>query len=119
MNTIKSKLLGIALGASTALPLAVFAQASPENETTPVAACTTLATCLTKIQRINNFAFSVLLVVAVGFIIYAAFLYLGATGDEEKLKKAKTMIIYAAVAVGVAVLAQTIVYGIKGIVGGI
>ena len=50
--------------------------------------------------------FTILLVLAVIFIILAAFQYLTAGGEEEKIKKAHQKIIYAIVAIAVAFLAQ-------------
>ncbi len=57
--------------------------------------------------------FTILLVLAVFFIIMAAFKYLTAGGDEEKIGNAHQLIIYAVVAIGVAFLAQ----GISFVVG--
>lgn len=51
-------------------------------------------------------------VAAIGFIIWSAFLYLGAGGDEERLTKAKAYLKYAIIAAVVATLA----IGIQAIV---
>jgi uncharacterized membrane protein len=53
-------------------------------------------------------AFWFLIVLAVIFIIVAAFKYLTAAGDPEKVKSAGTMLIYTAVAIVVALLARAI-----------
>lgn len=50
--------------------------------------------------------FTLLLVLAVIFIIFAAFKYLTAGGEDEKIKSAHKMIVYAVVAIAVAFLAQ-------------
>lgn len=50
--------------------------------------------------------FTILLVLAVIFIILAAFQYLTAGGEEEKIKQAHKKIIFAIVAIAVAFLAQ-------------
>lgn len=50
--------------------------------------------------------------IAVLFILFAAFTFLTAGGDAEKLGKAKNQIIYAAIAIAVALLA----FGVKAIV---
>ncbi|MEK7629945.1 MAG: pilin [Patescibacteria group bacterium] len=50
---------------------------------------------------------------AVGMVIWAAFLYLTAGGDEEKVKEAKKRILYAVIAAVIALLAT----GIQAIVG--
>lgn len=52
---------------------------------------------------------------AVIFIFYAAFLYLSARGDEEKVKKANHQLIYAVIAIVVALFA----YGLPLFVGNI
>jgi hypothetical protein len=44
-------------------------------------------------------------VLAVFFILFAAFTYLTAAGDPEKVGKAKNMLIYAVVAIAIAFLA--------------
>lgn len=57
--------------------------------------------------------FTILLVLAVIFIILAAFKYLTAGGEQEKIAGAHKMIIYAIVAIAVAFLAQ----GVSFVVG--
>ncbi len=54
--------------------------------------------------------FTILLILAVVFIIFAAFNYLTAAGNEEKIKKAHSTIIYAVIAIAVAFLAQGVSY---------
>ncbi len=58
------------------------------------------------IERLTNWIFIILLVLAVLFIILAAFSYLTAGGDEEKVSGAHQKIIYAVVAIAVAFLAK-------------
>lgn len=60
------------------------------------------------INQIFNILFWLLIVLAAIFIIMAAFSYLTAGGDPEKVKTANQKVIYAVVAVVVAVLAKTI-----------
>lgn len=60
------------------------------------------------INTIFGILFWLLIVLASVFIIWAAFLYLTAGGDPEKIKTANKIVIYAAVAVVVAVLAKAI-----------
>lgn len=47
-------------------------------------------------------------IVAVIFILYAAFLYLTAAGDAEKVKKASSQLLYAVIAIAVALMATII-----------
>jgi len=49
--------------------------------------------------------------------LYAAFLYLTAGGDEEQIRKAKSVVWYAILAMFIAVISGTIVIIIKYIVG--
>jgi len=63
----------------------------------------------TKFDVIGNWMFGILLFLAVIFIIYAAFLYLTSGGVEEKTKQAKDYIIYAVIAIAVAILAKGII----------
>jgi len=60
------------------------------------------------INTIFNMLFWLLIVLASVFIIWAAFNYLTAGGDPEKIQKANQKVIYAAVAVVIAVLARAI-----------
>ena len=53
---------------------------------------------------------ALLIILAVVFIIWAAFIYLTAGGDTEKVGKANKMLIYAAVAIAIALLSQGIVF---------
>ena len=68
------------------------------------------------IQKITNWLFTVLLVLAVLFIIMAAFKYLFSGGSEEAVATAHKMIIYAVVAIAVAFLARGIVFVVQELV---
>lgn len=57
----------------------------------------------------TNWLFGALLVIAVIFIILAAYYFLFSGGETEKVSKAKNMLIYAAVAVAVGTLSKGIV----------
>jgi len=61
------------------------------------------------IANITRAVFNILMGVAILFVLYGAFTILMAAGDAEKMGKGKTMIIYALIAVIVAVLAQGII----------
>ena len=84
----------------TLLPLVSFAQ------TLPPAPITTLTDITGIILTIITWLFTILIFLAVLFIIIAAFKYLTAAGDPEKVKSASNMLIYAAVAIAVALLAR-------------
>jgi hypothetical protein len=59
------------------------------------------------LQKLIGYFKTGLLVVVVGFILFSAFSFLTAAGEEEKLKKAKTTLIYALVAIGLIILASS------------
>lgn len=92
-------------------PLLVLAQ--PQAPTV----LTDYGSVIDKISTVINWMFGILLTLAVVFFLYAAFLYLTAAGDEEKVKKAKDVIIYVVVAVVVAVLAKGLVLVITNFFG--
>lgn len=65
-----------------------------------------------------GWAFTILLVATVIIVLYAAFKYLTAGGDPEKVKGASHLLIYAAVAIVVAFFAKAFPYIVGGILGG-
>ena len=106
MKLIKSLVLGVAL------PLVAGAQTTQPVQTAPQPV-TSLGGFIGLICTAVNWLFSVLVVLAIVFVLIAAYKYLTASGDPEKVKGASGTLIYAAVAVAVAVLAK----GIPLIVG--
>jgi hypothetical protein len=105
-------LLGIAL--VLALPLMFFTaahgQTGPGSLAPPAPAgnIDDVTDVFILINDIFNILFWLLIVLAAVFIIWAAFTYLTAGGDPEKVKKANHRVIYAVVAVVVGVLAKAI-----------
>lgn len=69
------------------------------------------------ISNITNWIFSLFLVIAVIFILWGAFKLLVSGGNSEGLSDAKKMILYAAIAVVIAVLAKSLVIVAAKIVG--
>lgn len=61
-----------------------------------------------KIYKVFDVVFAILIIFAVGFIIYAAFTYITAKGEADKVQTANQMIIYAAVGVLIAIFAKAI-----------
>ena len=57
-------------------------------------------------------------VIAAIFVIIAAFTYLTSGGDEDKIKRAKTQLIYAVIAIIVALLAFGVDTIMKNFLGG-
>ena len=95
------------------LPALAFAQSLPQpyaptTESVPQGNITSLQGVLQMLCTVFAWAFYFLIVLAVIFIIIAGFKYLTAAGDPEKVKSAGTMLIYTAVAIGVALLARAV-----------
>lgn len=61
--------------------------------------------------------FYVLMFVAVIYILLAAFNYLTAAGDVEKVEKAQKMLLYAVIAIVIGVLARSVPFIVKFFVG--
>jgi hypothetical protein len=98
---------------SFVLPALAFAQdittPGPATGTNvPQANITSLQSILNDLCVVFAWMFYFLIVVAVIFVIVAAFKYLLAGGDPEKVKAAGATLLYAAVAIGVALLAKAI-----------
>ena len=66
-------------------------------------------------DNITNWMFTVFMILAVVFILLAAYKYLFSGGGEE-VAKAHKMILYSAVAVAVAILARGIIHIVESIV---
>jgi hypothetical protein len=120
---------------SFVLPLSVSAfvqtgtgaAGSPGAATQPNGAASPPSAGITSIQTVLNYlclafdwAFWFLIALAVLFGVIAAFRYLTAAGEPEQVKKANSTLLYAAIAVAVALLAKAIplivgsVFGVNG-----
>ncbi|MDD5547709.1 MAG: hypothetical protein PHN74_02320 [Candidatus Pacebacteria bacterium] len=66
---------------------------------------------LSDIERVINsivtWVSGIFFAIAILFLLWAAFLYLSSGGDEDKVKTAKDNLIYAIIAIAVALLAGT------------
>lgn len=94
-------------------PVFAFAQslppAQPPTQTNvPQGNIQSLNGVLQSLCTVFAYAFYFLIVIAVIFVIVAAFKYLTAAGDPEKVKSAGTMLLYTAIAIGVALLARAV-----------
>ena len=109
------KVISFAKGFSPAfimlvIPALAFAQdlpgpVAPVETSVPQGNITSLQGVLQMLCTVFAWAFYLLAVI---FIIIAGFKYLTAAGDPEKVKAAGTMLIYTAVAIGVALLARAV-----------
>lgn len=90
------------------LPLVTLAQTSKGTVQTgfPSAPVTNLQGIADLLCTIGLWMFNILIFVAILFAFYAAFVYLTARGDAEKIKSANHTLIYIAVAVMVALVAR-------------
>jgi len=61
-----------------------------------------------KLNDVLGWVYTIFFVIAAFFILFAAFTYLTAKGDPEKVKGARDQIIYAVIAIVVALLAFSI-----------
>jgi len=94
------------------LPLLAFAQ-----ERQPKTSITTPEKVIALIDKAGGWFYSVLLALAVIYIIYAGFKFLTAGGDEKKVEEARQQLIYAIIALAVAMLATGIVKVMKQFLG--
>jgi hypothetical protein len=104
--------LGAALTVAV-MPLLSAAQLG-QKETVPTSPIRTPQDVLDFLNNMLNWLFTIFMLAAVAFVILAAFSYLTAGGDPEKVKTASNRLIYAAVAIGVALLAEGLRYIVRG-----
>ena len=107
-NLIKKALTGIML----LTPALTFGAITID---TPKTNITSLTGVEGVISRIVNWITGLFFVVAVLYIFYAAYLFLTSGGDEEKIKLAKTQLLYSIIAIAVALLAGTMRYIVASI----
>lgn len=68
------------------------------------------------VRKVAQWLYTILLILAVIFVLLAAFTYLTSGGDPAKVKKASSQLIYAVVAIVVAILAFSIAKIVTSIV---
>lgn len=103
-----NKILKTGIIISSLLPILAFAQVG----ITPVTPTENINVA-DLINSISGWALGLLIALAGLFVIYAAYLYLTAAGDEEKVKQAKNVLIYAAVAIAVGLLSRALGFIVK------
>jgi len=69
------------------------------------------------LERIVDWLFTILLVVAAIFIVVAAYYFVTATGNPETVSKARNFVLYALIGVAVAVASRGLVALVRRIVG--
>ncbi len=93
--------------AALALPLLALAQGSTD---VPIQAAptniTSVPALLGKVCTAINFLFTGLIILSIFFVLLAAYKYLTARGEAEKITEANHEILYAAIAVGIGIVAK-------------
>lgn len=72
---------------------------------------------MTTVNTVARWIYTIILVAAVILVLYAAILYLTAAGNPDKVKQANKILIYAVVAIVVAVIAFSITKIVGGLIG--
>ena len=111
---LKNIVIELAIIGMVALPLLVSGQIVP-GEQAPI---TTLGEAKSTITVIVRWIIAVFWIITVLFLIIAAFRYLTAAGDPEKIGKAKQALIFAIIAAAIALLANGIQLIVKNLLQG-
>ncbi len=94
------------------LPIIAGAQALPPPP------ATTIGGVINIFCGILGWAFTILFLLAVVFVLVAAFYYLTSSGEPEKIKTANKTLLYAAVAVAIALLSRGVPFIVSNLVRG-
>lgn len=97
-------------------PLAAFASSATDHYNQLTAPISQPDDVIDYIQTIGNWIFSLLLALAVIYVLIAAWNYLSSKGGEG-VEKAHNMILYAAIAITVAIFAKGIVTVVAALAG--
>ncbi|MFA6136187.1 MAG: pilin [Candidatus Paceibacterota bacterium] len=88
--------------------------ALPCNIVNNPGAPTTVSGAVAIFTKIVQWVYTILFIVAVLFILIAAFYFITSSGDDTKVKKAKSMLLYAVIGIVVALLSWGIVKFVEG-----
>ncbi len=110
MKKLTNKILTLALAAAPAL---AFGQNQP-----PQARIGSVDDILRIVDRIINILGGLFFAAAVIYIFFAAYLYLTAAGDPEKLTKAKNQLIYAIIGIAVGLVAFSVTTIVQRFING-
>ncbi len=91
------------------MPLFAEAQIAPWGGGIPLVTPNAQFDILKFVTQVLSWAFGLLIVIAVLFIVYAAFLYITAAGEDDKIKQAKNYIVYAVIALVVGAISQALI----------
>ncbi|HVM76807.1 MAG TPA: hypothetical protein VMU07_01510 [Candidatus Paceibacterota bacterium] len=114
--TAFAKMFGPSI-ASLVLPALVIAQGPPPPANVPQSNITSLASILSLLCTVFAWMFWFLVVLAVIFVLIAAFRYLTAGGNPEAVGSAGHTLLYAAIAIGVALIARAVPFVVGSFLG--
>ena len=103
---MKKIITGVSI-ASLMLPVLALATATPAPD----------IDLLTALNSLTNWLFTILLIVAVIFIILAGYYFVTSQGDPDKAGKARNFVLWALVGIAVAVAAKALVAFVQMIMG--
>ncbi len=104
---MKKVLTGATAVSLIALPALVLAQGA----SAPV------VNVFNALSTLTDYLFTILLIVAVIFLIIAAFTFVTASGDPDKVGKARNFVLYALIGIAVAVAAKGLIALVQTIMG--
>lgn len=120
MNFKNKKMVGrigaLAFGAAL-LPMLVMAQSGIKGAVDPPSIAFDFDTVVDVLNTVVTWLFTIFLIVAVIFVILAAFKYLTSGGDPEKVKEASRNLVFAAVAIAVALLSISVRFLVQDFLG--
>ncbi len=117
-KSLKTVFVLLGIGALVVIPLlSVNADVvSPDIPGVPKSKIDTESKVLGILKSVISMVYTVFFILAILFVLLAAYQYLTSGGDSKKVEEAKTKIIYAAVAIAVALIATGFSSIIKGFV---
>jgi hypothetical protein len=114
---IKKFLTVLAIMSFLVLPVFALGQAVPRAQTGELYTAPETSPFII-VERVVNVLFTVLLVAALIVIVIAAFTFVTAAGEPEKVQTARNLIIYAIIGIVVAVAARGVIGYIRWRIGG-
>jgi len=111
--------LMVSVLAVLALPVMAAVEPPPTGYKLPaVAPATTGAGLITLVDVVTNWIFAIFVVLTIIFVLLAAFQFVTAGGDAEKVGEARQKLIWASVGIIVALASKGLVPIIRSILGG-
>jgi len=105
---MRKVLVGIILATLIVAPVLVAAQDDRVQEIDIIDA----------LEDLVDWLFTILLIVAAIFLVIAAFTFITASGEPDKIAKARNFVLYALIGVAVAVASRGLIALVKEVMGG-